>query len=502
MRKLTEEEIIARIKKTNPKLTLDFSTFINTKTKAKFFEEGYGEFWATPKDIISGHTSGHPSSAIKRRKGAVLKKYGVEHPLQSYKVRDKIKKTNLSKYGVEYALQNPKIRGKGRDTNLKKYGVEYSMQNPGVKMKAKQTFFKKYGVENPLQSPEIKARIKKTNLDKYGFENPFYNPEIQARARVRAKETNLERYGFEHHMQNSEVQARVRQTIIDGNYASKGELEIREFLESLGVKTKKIFLGGNPGMEIDIVCPDYGIAIEYNGDYWHSERNKHVHSRYHLDKTVRCKENGLQLIHVFDSEWNKKRDIMQDFLKAKFGIFSQKLMARKLKICEVSASNTCDFFNKNHLQGSPIFWKTWGLYQGDELVAAAAFSKPHRQNIGSEPHLSRFACRLGTSVAGGLSRLCAHAYKEIGPFVSYVHLRLSNGDSYLKAGFRLVGTTKPDYWYWDSINNKVVSKQSRRKSAVNTVDMTEKEHATIDGLFRIWDCGKNKYLFDKQHGHQ
>ena len=53
----------------------------------------------------------------------------------------------------------------------------------------------------------------------------------------------------------------------------------------------------------------------------------------------------------------------------------------------------------------------------------------------------------------------------------------------------------------DLVNNyletkKVVSKQSRQKRAVGTpVEMTELEHATLDGLVRVWDCGKIRFSF-------
>jgi hypothetical protein len=172
-------------------------------------------------------------------------------------------------------------------------------------------------------------------------------------------------------------------------------------------------------------------------------------------------------------------------------------MARKLIIREVPKSETKDFFNKNHLQGAPLYWKAFGLYDKDDLLCAAAFSVPHRQNMGNAPHLSRFACKLGVNVCGGLSRLCSNAYKTIGLFISFVDLRLSDGNSYIKSGFTIIGNHPPDYWYWDTKHNKKVSKQSRKKKTVKTPsNMTEREHAAQDGLYRIWDCGKLKFIYN------
>ena len=58
------------------------------------------------------------------------------------------------------------------------------------------------------------------------------------------------------------------------------------------------------GQELDIVLPDLGLAFEYNGVYWHSEKFKD--KNYHLNKTNTLKENiGYKLIHINSDEWEK-----------------------------------------------------------------------------------------------------------------------------------------------------------------------------------------------------
>ena len=70
----------------------------------------------------------------------------------------------------------------------------------------------------------------------------------------------------------------------------------------------------------------------------------------------------------------------------------------------------------------------------------------------------------------------------------------SAGGGYERAGWVTEETLKPDYFYTDLI--EVISKQSRRKSAVNTPEgLTERDHALLDGLFRVYDCGKIRYRF-------
>ncbi len=55
--------------------------------------------------------------------------------------------------------------------------------------------------------------------------------------------------------------------------------------------------------EIDIYIPSKNLAIEYNGDYWHSEkfgRDREWHER----KSNEAKSAGVTLLHIWDSRWN------------------------------------------------------------------------------------------------------------------------------------------------------------------------------------------------------
>lgn len=59
--------------------------------------------------------------------------------------------------------------------------------------------------------------------------------------------------------------------------------------------------------ELDIVLPQIKLAIQFNGLYWHSDKDKN----YHLNKTELCELKGYRLIHIFEDEWiNNQEDIM------------------------------------------------------------------------------------------------------------------------------------------------------------------------------------------------
>lgn len=53
--------------------------------------------------------------------------------------------------------------------------------------------------------------------------------------------------------------------------------------------------------ELDLWIPEYKIAIEYNGTYWHAEeRQNNIY--IHREKSILCHEKGIRLIHIFEFE--------------------------------------------------------------------------------------------------------------------------------------------------------------------------------------------------------
>ena len=147
---------------------------------------------------------------VKFRKTCV-EKYGVENPLQSEEIRQKMKETCVEKYGVENPFQSEEIKQKIRDTNVRNHGVEIPLQSEEIKQKMKETCVEKYGVENPLQSEEIRQKMKETCVEKYGVENPFQSEEIKRKVR----EAYVENLGVENPMQNEQIKQKMRDTNVE-----------------------------------------------------------------------------------------------------------------------------------------------------------------------------------------------------------------------------------------------------------------------------------------------
>lgn len=132
------------------------------------------------------------SDVIKEKmKKNSLEKHGVEYPIASTIVREKSRKTMLERHGVEYTGQSAELMNKVTKTSLERYGVECSFQSENNKQKSKKTCLERYGVEYSFQSENNKQKSKKTSLERYGVEYPQQSQQVK----IKTNATNLERYG-------------------------------------------------------------------------------------------------------------------------------------------------------------------------------------------------------------------------------------------------------------------------------------------------------------------
>ena len=103
--------------------------------------------------------------------------------------------------------------------------------------------------------------------------------------------------------------------------------------------------------ELDIYIPEKKIAIEFNGNYWHSTEK--LESKYHQNKTIACAKRGIQLIHIFEYEWNDidKQMKLLELIKSKLVAPDTILYARNTTLKHVSDEDAKEFLEKYHLQG-------------------------------------------------------------------------------------------------------------------------------------------------------
>jgi hypothetical protein len=284
---------------------------------------------------------------------------------------------------------------------------------------------------------------------------------------------------------------------------SVGERQVARFVKYLGVEyvaNDRTILDNNK--ELDIYIPDYKLAIEYNGLYWHNET--HVGANYHLEKTQACKEKGVQLFHIFEDEWRDpvKRKIWKSMIRNKLGK-SNRIYARKCKIKEVSSGKAKKFLICNHLQGSINSSVRLGLYYEGKLVCVLTVGKS-RFNKKYQYEIHRIATKRKHTVVGGVSRLWKHFLDDNSPesIITYADRRFSEGFIYHKLGFEFRHISRPNYFYIDPNNLVRHSRQKYQKHKLESqlihfdAALTESQNMFHNGFGKVFDSGNMVFAYD------
>jgi len=522
---------------------------IKETKKNRYGNENYNNYNKNKSTCLKKYGVDNPQKNLQiqnKTRATNLERYGVEYTWMSEGVKDKIKQTNLERYGVEIPNRNEMVRDKIKQTNLERYGVENVFSNEAIKEKIKNTNIEKYGVLNPQQNENIQNKTRQTNLSRYGFVNPSMSISVKRKI----KETNIERYSRihpnqshlsdetikklqdvewltdEHHIRgktlsqiskelNLPINASTLSRYFKKNniqvkylYSSQPEQEIFDYIKSLDLNMKILQRERgvlSDGTELDIYIPEKKIAIEFNGLYWHSfdcqetprERNRHK------IKTDLCEELGIQLIQIFENEWETNPDIIKSILASKLG-YIKKIFARKCKIDEVSIEEARNFLNDNHIQGYCYAQVRLGLYYNEELIAIQTYKKGfHSKRY--EWELSRFSSKCHIQVLGGASRLFNYFIKSYNPtnIITFADRRYSIGKLYETLGFKNDHVTKPNYFYLDPKSHNLIHRCRFQKKKLNVKlpifdnNLSESENMFNNGFRRIWDCGNITFTWDK-----
>lgn len=408
-------------------------------------------YFTNKKDIIIANQNPLKS------KQTCLDRYGVDSPLKSQQIRDKIESTNLEKYGYTTPLQNNNVKNKSKITCLEKYGFEYAVQHQSTKDKIANTCVERYGTKSPSENKDIRDKQIATCISKYG--TPYYK-----------------------------------------NSSLKEQLLFRDWLNSLGFN----FTNNTDildGKEIDCFEPSINIGFEYCGLYWHSE--EYLDKKYHINKQKLAAEKNIRVYTVFADEWKFRNEQVKNFISSILGKNKKKIQARKCEVKEINKDVGKIFLEENHIQGAKTSLVFFGIYFENELFGVMSFARHHRQNNKHKLVLDRLAFKKDVSIIGGASRLFklgieygrTNGYSSI---ISWSDNRWSDGKVYEKMGFVLEKDYGPDYSYIKLSNPKIrISKQKMTKKHIGCPkEKTESEFLSELGFSRIWDCGKKLWVYN------
>ena len=439
-------------------------------------------------------------------KDTCLEKFGVENYSMTEEYRERVKQTSIEKFGVENYTQTDEYKEKYKNTCLEKYGVEYYSQTDEYKEKIKQTSIEKYGVDNYLKTDDFREKVKRTSKEKYGVENytqkhfinlddlneEFFRNNFLKDNRFLVEECSLHfNFGL-----GTAILYKEKFNITELNKTNI--CKTQQFIYDSINTENKIFNDRHVGKELDIYLPDYNLAIEYDGLMFHSEGYsdysmfKNTDKSYHLKKTELCLENNIQLFHIFEGE---DLDLWLSMINSKLGL-NERIYGRNCDIKELKSSETVAFLNENHLQGFCQAKISVGLFYNNELVSVMSFSKP-RFNKKYEYELMRFASKRNYTVIGGASKLWKYFVNKYSPnsVITYANRRFSNGEIYKVLGFKYIGCSQPNYFYFSKNSSKLYSRVKFQKHKLKDIlevydeNLSEAENMFNNNYRRIYDCG-------------
>lgn len=292
-------------------------------------------------------------------------------------------------------------------------------------------------------------------------------------------------------------------------YVSRQETELKQFLESLGIKVEQSNRKILNGKEIDLFLPEVNVGIEFNGVYWHSEMHKD--KNYHYDKWVAAQNAGIQLIQIWEDDYRDRKGIVLKSLAHKIKRVKEfttlypeyedsfkAVGARKTKVVVVSTPQSKEFLEANHIQGFASGSVYLGLVDRDDVLRALLVLKREKNNTLNIIRYATFGL-----VQGGFTKLLKHATVAYKPdaFITFADHSISDGKLYEAHGFIVDRMIPPDYMYLvdASRRHKFGYRLKRFRDDPLLVwhdGLTERELALLNKLPRIWDSGKTRYRLD------
>ena len=346
-------------------------------------------------------------------------------------------------------------------------------------------------------SAELSASIDSERYEVLYFPSNFQTEPLQVKCKKCGYVSEVWwRNGHCYHFSNDELCKNC------GKYSSHKEHEVRDFISRIydgpvKYNTHDVI----PPMELDIYLPEKKLAIEFDGLYYHS--SDVVKPNYHILKTSKCEQNGIQLLHVFENEWNDKKEIVKSRLSDLLGGPRAIVFARRCIVNEVSTKESREFQEKNHLQGAVNASVKLGLYHDDELVSLMTFGKT-RFSKKHQWELLRFCSKCGYHVPGAAGKLLKHFEENWHPksLVSYADRRWSIGKLYFALGFNCIRKTSPNYWYFRNergikLLSRIMCQKHRLSKLLSAFDPDKSEHENMkaNGYKCIYDCGN--LVFEK-----
>jgi hypothetical protein len=283
------------------------------------------------------------------------------------------------------------------------------------------------------------------------------------------------------------------------------ELEIKNWLiHGLGIIDLKVndrvVLSGK---EIDFLSPTNNFGIEFNGMFWHNDLI--VNETYHLVKTKKATEKGIDLYHIFEFEWITKKEIIKSIIRQKLKLTPRTIHINQCNVQWITKNEKEKFLTENHIFGDDDSETHIGLFFNTELVEVLTIGKSYQYQY----TIFNSVRKLNVYVNGGIEKLWRFFVKYHDPstVVVYEDIRFCPSNSqYEELGFILSNYIPPESYYFNNRNPlKIFSSKKFKKDPHHYTEnflynsnKTEIENMRENNYLRFWDCGKKVLVWNKK----
>lgn len=437
-------------------------------------------------------TSAIASDTVRRKARETKAKKKAEDPDYTMKILEKTRRTKTERHGSLEKAGEAAAEARRR-TCLERFGADAPFGCPEVREKAKRTCIEKYGVDNFAKSPgfgeAVKAAIAE-DAERFEKENGctqlvrLISEYGQGFLQLDLEKVRYKNWTF---VRNTEIPRIAEYSATSSTPVSHGEKDVLAFLKSvyqgpIVENSKKVI----PPLELDMYLPEKNLAIEYNGDFWHSSECKA--KGYHEKKAKMCEDKGIRLIQIFECEWRYSKKKIESLLRLAVGEGYSKVGARKCEVKRITNAEARPFNDANHLQGHRDASVTYGLFLDGELQQLMSFSHTSRKEglgKGNDWEIIRGCPGSNNQVVGGVSRLFKAFVKDYDPdtVFSYCDLNKFDGKGYLALEMEFIGYTGPNKFYVD---------KSGHRTARNPKKSKELEESC---LYAVYGAGSKKFLW-------
>ena len=181
---------------------------------------------------------------------------------------------------------------------------------------------------------------------------------------------------------------------------SSQEIRLAEYIAKTGYSPVLYNFRDDINKEYDFYFPELNYAIEYNGCWWHNDKNKDP--MYHVNKRRNAEMHGIKLLFIWEDEYSQKEKIVYSYINRILDYDIIKVDGNK---CGIVADNdrtiNSRYIKKNYLHDYQRSDINIYLHYNNDMVACLSF----RLLSNGEYLMLYYVEKRGYTVSNGISIL-------------------------------------------------------------------------------------------------